>query len=144
MKQFQVIIEAPDEFNAAGIIGNPKAINWVAGATILSVAEVQPQPFEQQWTKVEAGQATGGSEKSLINKNKDWKPKQFQHLSLGVSKANKKSDDYYIRIHSGKGTGQMRLILNNEKHRIIPMATWTIRPDKTSGYNIIQRDHSIM
>jgi len=137
MKQFQVIIEAPDEFNAAGIIGNPKAINWVAGATILSVAEVQPQPFEQQWTKVEAGQATGGSEKSLINKNKDWKPKQFKYLP-------NERYSYYIRIVSGKGTGQMRLILNNEKHRIIPMATWTIRPDKTSGYNIIQRDHSIM
>ena len=74
-------------------------------------------------SQLESGTASSSTENTLTDSTKDWEENAWH--------------GYILRIVSGTGAGQRRIIVTNDSDSITVSAIWTTDPDDTSDYDII-------
>ena len=72
------------------------------------------------------GFTTNASGHNLTDYRANWPTMKFGDL------------DHYIKIISGKGVGQVRLIIANNNTTLRVAARWNTIPDATSEYEILK------
>lgn len=80
-------------------------------------------------TIIASGQATAGGASTLTNSNKNWTVNQWTR--------------YQVRIISGTGAGQTRVVASNTATIITVSVAWTVNPDASSNYVIEPNEDDI-
>jgi hypothetical protein len=85
-----------------------------------------PSWLNNDYKKFATGTATSATGTTLVNSAKAWASNQFR-------------DAFQVRIESGTGAGQIRIVSSNIG-TTLTVPTWTITPDATSVYSIEGND----
>jgi hypothetical protein len=85
-----------------------------------------PSWINTDYKKFATGTATSATGTTLVNSAKSWATNQFR-------------DAFQVRIESGTGAGQIRIVSSNIG-TTLTVPTWTITPDATSVYSIEGND----
>lgn len=85
-----------------------------------------PSWLNADYKKFATGTATSATGTTLVNSAKAWATNQFR-------------DAFQLRIESGTGAGQIRIVSSNTG-QTLTVPTWTTQPDATSVYSIEGND----
>jgi hypothetical protein len=109
---FSVYDVATNAWTARSVTGLPTA--WGTDAKLISTMG--------SVSTVGTGTATGGTSTTLVNSAKAWGTNMWAN--------------YQVRITSGTGAGQIRVVASNTGTTLTVSSAWTVTPDATSTYNV--------
>lgn len=104
----------------------PLAGSWSVDGRLIAT----PSIVNNSHSIFTSGTATSGSSTTLGNSSKTWTVNQFTNA-------------YQVRITSGTGAGQTRVIASNTLNELTVSTAWTTIPDATSQYVIEGNDDYI-